>query len=144
MQIIGKITEADYIRAQYLHLRPRRLFAIVGIFVSILLLTFAVGVAIIEWSWTLAIALAFFPLYFGVFLPFTAKRNFRSYKSLAEQTSIELRADGLFFRRKNGEGLVPWSDIIKWRKNERLVLMYPARNIVTVHPAGKLRESRPT
>ncbi len=47
---------------------------------------------------------------------------------------MEVRDDGLFFKRETGEGLVPWSHIIKWRFNHKVILLYPTSNLFYLVP----------
>lgn len=130
MAIGGQLTEADAVAAQYLNLRPRLAFTVAG---SLLL-------ALCAWAFwhgrslVLLACVAFLGLHFGFWMPFQARRRFRQHQALSEPMSIGVREDGLFFRRQNGEGLVPWSHIVKWRHNPRLVLLYPASNVFHLVP----------
>src|SRR5689334_14765036 len=108
----GIITERDYVAAQFLHIRPRRALAIVGVLL------------VAAFIWTLVVApsplmfgiIAYLVVWFGLYIPWRAKRNYRQYKQISERISIEIREDGLFFSAKNGTNLVPWSHIFKWRQ----------------------------
>ena len=132
MKISGQMNEADYVRSQHLHLRPKRLFVIAGALFSLL----ATWVAYKTNSLPIMLAyIAFLPIYFGLMQPFFAKRNFRLYKALSEPTVVEVRENGLFFKRTNGEGLVPWSEIIKWKKSPQLILLYPSKRLFHIVPA---------
>ncbi|MEQ1518989.1 MAG: YcxB family protein [Usitatibacteraceae bacterium] len=131
MHIKGTILERDYVSAQFLHLRPSRAVAILG---ALLVLLFA---------WTFVIApspimfgaCTYFVCFFLFYIPWRAKRNYHQYKMLSETVSIDVREDGLFFKRQNGEGLVPWNQIHKWRSNKTLLLLYPASNIFHLVPS---------
>lgn len=131
MRIEGKVRESDYICSQYLHLRPHPLLAVLGL----LMLALFVWVLIVSPSWVMAGVTAYIVLWPLVFIPWRAKRTFKQYKALSEPVSVEVRDDGLFFRRNSGEGLVPWSHIVKWRKSNRLILLYPASNIFHLIPS---------
>jgi hypothetical protein len=48
---------------------------------------------------------------------------------------MEVREDGLYFKRQNGEGLVPWSHILKWRHNKKIILVYPVANVFYMIPS---------
>lgn len=130
MAIDGQLTEADYVASQYLHLRPRPVFAVAGI----LMLALAAWTLWFSRSPVLLACLALLGLHFLIWLPFKSRRLFRQYKALAEPATLEVREDGLFFRRPTGEYLVPWSHIVKWRHNEKLVLLYPADNAFHLVP----------
>jgi uncharacterized protein YjeT (DUF2065 family) len=132
MQIQGTLSSSDYVAAQRLHIKPRPWLAVVGV----LLVTVGVVVAYIGKSWGLVFALTYLMGMFLIYMPFKAKRTFRQYKALSEPVSIEVRDDGLFFTRINGEALVPWSHIAKWRSNRKLLLLYPASNVFHLIPSG--------
>ena len=127
----GTVTEGDYVRAQYLHMRPRRAFAVVGV----LLLAAALWAMYVAPSWILGVGLGAIVVSLGISLPWLAKRTYRQYKALHLPVTIELRSDGLYFRRSHGEGLVPWDHVVKWRCNSRLVLIYPANRLFYLVPA---------
>jgi hypothetical protein len=129
--IQGQLKQSDYVAAQYLNIKPRLGFAIIGV----LLLACVLIVMVLSRSLVLAICVAYLVLMYAVFIPFGAKRSFRLYKALSEHTVVEVRADGLFFKRANGEGLVPWNEIVKWKKNNSLVLLYPTNNVFYLVPA---------
>lgn len=129
--IQGSLQEADYLAAQRLHIRPRPIFAVVGL----MLLAVALVMLYASRSWTLALALAFLFVVLFVYEPFKAKRLFRQYKALSQRTIVEIRDNGLFFKHENGEGLVPWSHVIKWRSNDKLLLLYPASGLFYLLPS---------
>jgi hypothetical protein len=129
--IHGLLTEADYLAAQRLHMKPRSAFAIV----ALALVALAVASFIASPSWMLGAALAMLAATFFVYLPFNAKRTFRQYKALSEPTSIEVRDEGVYFKRETGEGLVPWSHVVKWRHSSTLLLLYPANRVFYLIPA---------
>lgn len=131
MIVQGRCKESDYMSAQFLHLRPRPAFAVVGI----LLLGLAVWALFDSRSLILLGCLIFLVAICAFYIPFKAKRTFRQYKALSEPIVMEVREDGLFFKRQNGEGLVPWSHIIKWRSSKTLVLLYPADNLFYIVPS---------
>jgi hypothetical protein len=112
----GVIQLSDYVRSQYLHIRPRPVFAVI----DFLILALSVCALVAYPSWIMAGAAVALVLW--------------QYKALAEPMTIEVRDDGLFFKRINGEGLVPWSEIVKWRQNDKLLLLYPANNVFHLVP----------
>jgi hypothetical protein len=131
VRIEGIIKESDYLRSQYLHLRPRPIFAIIGLILSALFLWALISSP----SWAISAVVAYLVLWLLVFIPWQAKKNYRQYKALSEPVSVEVQDEGLFFKRENGEGLVPWSHIIKWRQSNTLLLLYPASNVFHLVPS---------
>ena len=131
MQAEGVIQESDYVRSQYLHIRPRPILAVIGV---VILALFAWAL-VASPSWVMTGVAAYLALWFLVIIPWRAKKIYRQYKALSESVSVEVRDDGLFFKRSNGEGLVPWSHIVKWRQSKKLLLLYPANNIFHLVPS---------
>ena len=131
MFVEGNVKERDYVIAQFLHLRPRPIFTIMGILLlAILIWAIFKGLS----SLYLFGAMAYLVLWFFFYIPWRAKETYRQYKALSEPVSMEIRSDGLYFKRQNGEGLVPWSHIVKWRNNKELLLLYPANNVFYMIP----------
>jgi len=125
MPIQGTLSESDYVSAQFLHVKPRPALKITGL----LLVAICIAVAIFHPTLWFIVALAYLVGSFLIYMPFKARRTFRQYKALSEHVTIEVRDDGLFFKRTNGEGLVPWSHILKWRANDKMLLLYPASSM---------------
>jgi hypothetical protein len=129
--IQGALTLADYMAAQRLHLKPRPVFAIVG---AVLLLAAFWAMAVAP-SWQLGLALVALAATFFVYMPLKARRTFKQFKVLSESMVIELREGGLFFKGANGEALIPWSHLVRWRRSTTLVLLYPASDFFYVLPS---------
>lgn len=131
MTIGGQMSESDCVAAQYLHFRPRAPLTILALaFIAV-----SIAVAWLAQSLLLILGLVFLLGFIGFYIPFNAKRNFRLYKALREPTKVEVREQGIFFRRSNGEALIPWTEIIKWKKNNNLVILYPSKSIFHLLPA---------
>jgi hypothetical protein len=90
-------------------------------------------------KWMLIIA-AYFVSSFA-FLIWQAKRTFRQYKALSDPYTIEIRSDGLYFSRQKGQGLLSWDEVIQWKQNNQLVLLYPTSNLYYVIPASVFQNS---
>ena len=133
MHIHGQLNEEDYVAAQFLHMRPSLPYAITGVLLLVIMLVVCALDHSKESLIALA-ALAFFALMLFVYTPYRARRTFREYKALSEPVTYEIRDDGLYARREHGEGLVPWADLVKSKKNQKLILLYPARNIFYMLP----------
>jgi hypothetical protein len=126
----GTLRERDYVRAQYLNVKPGRVFASIGV---VLILAYF-WATYMEPSWAGFLIPLTMVILFAVVIPWRAKRSFRQYKALSEPVSMEVREDGLFFKRQHGEGVVPWDHIVKWRRNKALVLLYPTSNVFYIVP----------
>jgi len=126
----GTITEHDYVVAQNLHMRPRRIFAVLGILIVILwLLTAIVQKSLLMLGIVVGIA-----CYFLILLPWQARRNYRSYRALSEPVAFEARPEGILTRSQTGEGLRPWDHFLMWRQSDKMLLVYLASNAFCVIP----------
>ncbi len=130
MIVTGQLKEVDYVAAQFLHLRPRPVFAVIGL----ILLCLAICAIVYVHSFWFLFGLIYLVVFFAVIIPFKAKRTFRQYKVMSEPVTMEVLEGGLFFKRTNGEGLVPWSHIVKWKNNKKLAILYPAGNLFYMVP----------
>jgi hypothetical protein len=131
----GTLTEADALAAMRLHLRPgRKLRIAIIVYLIVAVLVLAAELSLSS-NYTLAFVLvgllAFIGLVLFVVFPIRARLTFRQYKALQESFTVEVRDTGLFFKRANGEALMPWSHVHRWKYNEQLALIYPA--ITTYH-----------
>ena len=133
--IEGQLTERDFLGASRLHVRPRLPFALLGVF-----LLGATGVMIWKThSLETSGVLAFFIVCI-VAQRWINLRNFRQNKALHEPFTLTLRDDGVSFKRINGEGVVPWDHIRFWRANDKLILIYPSRNMYYLVPRHLFRD----
>ena len=67
-------------------------------------------------------------------MPMTARRHYRKYKSIREEFSAELMDDALRLRAPHGESRVVWANVLKWRQNDRFVLLYLMPRLFHVLP----------
>jgi hypothetical protein len=133
MQIQGQIQEADYMSAQSLH-RHKLSFLILPLILVASLLELLLFFVDELNPFVVALLVVLTTFYF-FYLPYLHKRHYRQYKALSESVTVEVRDDGLFFKRINSEALVPWSHITKWRHNKKLVLLYPVGNAFYIIPS---------
>jgi len=130
--IQGHLTEADYVTAQWLHIKPRPLVAVL----VLLPLLAALTVMVLDRQWSLIATFIFLVVVYFAYLPFRSRRLFRQHKALAERISVEPRDEGLFFQRENANALVPWSYLMKWRSSDKLLLLYPTKGSFYMLPAS--------
>jgi hypothetical protein len=132
LRLDGQLLWNDYLRSQYLHLRPKPWLAVVG---AILLALFAwvSYVTISDWinadgSWVppaiFAGVLLYFVLYFGVIVPINAHRIFKQQKSLNLPFSIEASSEAFCSFNETGKITMPWSHFVKWKEGGTLFLLY--------------------
>ncbi|MDQ0570200.1 hypothetical protein QFZ42_002034 [Variovorax paradoxus] len=122
-----RISEDDYVDAMKLYARLPRLARWILIAVAVLLVLAAVfGTRQIQAS-TLGgliggtgvlLAIRF------VVMPMTARRHYRKYKAIREEFSAELLDDALRLHARHGESRIVWENVLKWRQDDRFVLLY--------------------
>jgi hypothetical protein len=126
-----KLEPGDLLRAQYLHYRPRPWLR--NVYLAVVAALFAAIVySYLERQRHLcirlcvysAIAAIYLLLYYFALLPWKARRIFRQQKGLHHSVQIELRDDGLFSLSPRGSATVPWADLLKWKENKHLLLLY--------------------
>ncbi|WP_242112619.1 YcxB family protein [Luteimonas aquatica] len=67
-------------------------------------------------------------------LPWTARRHYRKYRAIHETFTVELLENGVRFASRNGEGTLAWAHVLKWRQNDRFVLLYPMPRLFHIVP----------
>ena len=129
-----RITPADYVRAQYLHLRPRRWLGYVGIALLLLIAgTVGLQVTILVREGGSAAPLlillgfvAYLAAYFLGYVPWRARRLFAQQKDLQMPSRLQVTDDGIRAENELGHSLIPWDHIQWWKENHHLFLLYHA------------------
>lgn len=120
-----RVSEDDYVAAMRLHARPRGeqlVFLAIGMaFCLVALLSrpppwVAIGLGGL-------VGLVVLLLYF-VLAPMRWRSHYRRYAAIQEEMGIELTDDGLRLQAPSGESRPTWAQIVKWRENDRFVLVY--------------------
>lgn len=142
IQVRGNILESDYVSAQYLHSRARRVFLAMGVVLLVLGLVITVSNFLLWMDGSKsATDAAWFPLlvvvvlgYIFVFRPWCFRWNYRKTPAMHEPISIDLGDGGMAYSSENGQGEIPWRLFIKWREGKKLFLIYSAPNLFHVVP----------
>jgi hypothetical protein len=144
LEIRGILEPGDYIRAQYLHLRPRLTYKIIGVlviaaFVWAAWLSLTIGdVDIMDF---LFVSLPFLLiLHFAVYLPWKTRRIFKQQKALQRKLVFTFDAEGVTTEAENGNWKTPWEDYVRWKKNDRLILLYVSDCMYHMLPKRLLAE----
>ena len=127
MEAKFRVSEIDYVNALKLYgrLTPKMValylliagaLVLIAIFGSVLLRSGAIG-GLIGGG-----VVAIFGRY--VIAPILAKRHYRKYKAIHDEFIIGLSDDGVRIESSNAKGILPWSDILKWRENREFLLLY--------------------
>jgi hypothetical protein len=145
MKFNYSILEDDYVGANKLFLKPTRrtylgwLFFVVLFFFGVYVLmipsehSFAIRVLA---SLISAVVLSFIIVRISVMAAlFQCRRNYRKSKYLHyPQYTYELTDDGILSITQDGNGMIRWENILKWRYNDDYVLIYSAPNLFCFVP----------
>ena len=126
----GTLRETDFVTAQFLHIKPRPLFAVLGLIILALFIWvsfYAPSVSFFAW-------LGLLVAYFALYLPWCAKRNYRNYKAAHQPITIDVLDDGIHVTTENGAAHIPWDHILKWRRNSTLIVFYSSPVLFHIVP----------
>lgn len=126
-----KIELADYRHAMWLHVKPRKFLAVLGLLLLALLVILFLFILYIYIS--TGQHLAQLCAMVGVFAYFTfavfwwrsrVRRTYAQTKLLHEPYTFETTDSHLVTKSGFGEGRIPWEAFHKWKADSRLVLVY--------------------
>jgi hypothetical protein len=154
LNVEGEITERDYLRAQWLHMKPRRGYRVAGYVVLALfvvtcglLLFVSVSLGDASPAVTLLGPVAVI-LLAGAILRWQYRRIYRRQPSLQGTHSYQFNEAGFVAASPHGRGEANWSVFTKWREDANLFLLYQADNLFHMlpkrwfGPAGRIEEFR--
>lgn len=142
MKINIQLKPEDYVRANFLNIRPRPIFKLVGLVFLILTISI-LGISFFQLlagkdktliPFVIAGCLAYLAFYFGFRLPQRLKKIFRQQKSLHSPYSIEVNDDLIFVKAETGESRLPWNHFIKWKENKPLITLYQSDILLHIIP----------
>ena len=140
------ISADDLVDAHYVHIRPRRVFALLGI--GIILLALAV------FAWTVVQAVrggprsVRFVLLAAVmglgsvlvswvllsYYPRLVKRAYSQQKALHGPIQVHVDETGVQVHTDFVNAVSPWSHYLKWKESERIFLLYQTNTLFQVFP----------
>ncbi len=138
----GRITEKDYVRAQWLHLRPRPVLAALGIVIA------AAAICLSAWqiySWgtgeleaadaaKLPTIVSILAGYFAIIVPWRFRKSFRTARALHEPLEMEITDSGLFGYSQYGEARLPWKLFYRFKENHHVFLVYQSDALLHIIP----------
>lgn len=136
----GELTERDYMKAQWLHLKPRRPLLYVGyglLFLIGIAAALAVGSSASVGDTTPAIG--FFAV-LGLFVILVLwqwlayRRAYRSQRTLSGTQRLLFSESGIRGAFAYGAGETEWGAFIKWRESRDLFIIYQASNLMHIIP----------
>ncbi|MDM4768817.1 YcxB family protein [Solimonas sp. SE-A11] len=128
----GSLGEADYVAAQFLHLRPPPM---VLSLLGLVLVAALIGLALTR-SPVLLSTLAVLATYLLLVMPWRARRRYRASPGIAMPMALSVDEQGLHFDRGGRGQLLRWEQIGRWRGTRNLVLLYPVKSGFYLVPAS--------
>jgi hypothetical protein len=131
-----RISEDDYAHALKLFARLTRLRLALLVAIPLLLLLGAFIGGRNLWPAALGgvIGLIVVVVATRLLAPVLARRNYRKYKAMQAEFSAQLLDTGLRLASPHGDGTVVWENILKWRQDDRFVLIYLMPRLFHVLP----------
>lgn len=142
IELQGQLTQREYSAANWLHIKPRPVLAVLGIFI--------LGLAI--WAlwmtffsstrahgsiaaWAVLIGLVYFAFVYLVWQPLKWRKLYRQHKDLHRPLRMIITEDSLKAENETGSGTIAWRDLVKWKEGHGLFLLYPNEALFYVIPA---------
>ncbi len=141
MKLKGRVVAGDLLAAQWVHVRPRRSFAVAG--VLLFALTIFVMVASFvghhqsladPTAWILPGLLAYLAFTAFVWVPIKVRRSFFQRKDLQHEISMTVTSAGIEARTEQGYSVKPWSDYLKWKEGKGVFLLYLSDHLFQIVP----------
>ena len=128
IEVTGTLQPSDYVRAQFLNLRPRPVYKFVGAIILAAALwagwySFSQSdIGVLDYLFVAAIL--FLILNFAVYLPWKTRRIYRQQKAMQRELTYRFDDSGVFASNENGQSTTPWQDYLKWKQNDHMILLY--------------------
>lgn len=127
MEARFQISERDYVDAMKLHGKLTTKMVIICLVVMGALVLVAIfGTPLLRSGAIGGLIGGSLVAIFGRYLitPIVAKRHYRNYKAIHDEFAISLQDNGVYLESTNAKGVLPWTDILKWREDETFLLLY--------------------
>jgi ABC-type nickel/cobalt efflux system permease component RcnA len=137
MELRGTLSAKDVLAAQWLHIKPRPTYAVIGIVLvaaAVWALWFSFSFPSLRGNgWLLVGSLAALAA-FGFWLPYKTVRTYRQRKGMQRQLRMEPTEAGLLAESETGQATVPWSDYLTWKEGNGAFLLYESDDMFHVVP----------
>jgi hypothetical protein len=140
IRIHQQLTADDYYQAQLIHYRfgPTLAFACFIATGILAIIVFAHETDPLVWLTLFAVWLAVVPTFYFFWrwsMYRRACRSFAQHKALQAPRDVEFSDDKINGNAGDrGVGTTPWSDIRKWRANEKILLLYATDSLFYLFP----------
>jgi len=141
MELRGRVAVEDLMAAQWVHVRPRRSLAVLGI----LLLALAIFVMATSFvghrqsltdptAWILPGILAYLAFTAFVWVPRKVRRSYSQRKDLQHEITLNVTHTGVEARTDQGYSVKPWSDYLRWKEGKSVFLLYLSDHLFQIVP----------
>ncbi|WP_445145238.1 YcxB family protein [Dyella sp. Tek66A03] len=141
MELRGRIAVEDLMAAQWVHVRPRRSLAVIGILL-LGLVVFAMATSFLvrrqsltdPTTWILPGILAYLAFTAFVWVPRKVRRSYSQRKDFQHEISMMVTSAGVAARTEQGNSVKPWSDYLKWKEGKSVFLLYLSDQLFQIVP----------
>lgn len=144
-----KITADDFLQANLLTVRPHPIARIIGFVLNVFWFLFILAALIFYFRDQLFLGWILLPIFLvGVWLvwryivfPIRVRKIYEQDSDLNLPCSLETTADGIRTTNETGSHLRRWSDIVKWREDKQLLLLFLSDVKFLMLPKRQITES---
>ena len=142
MTLTYTISFDDYKQSAWVHMRPRRSIAILGVFFLVLAAT-GLGLSVFNFltkgqdgKALLMILVPFgcLVIYHFVWFPYKLRQTYQQLKLLQLEHTAEISEACLFCKNQHGQATLPWDVFHRWKSGKQLVLLYQADTLYHLFP----------
>jgi hypothetical protein len=69
-----------------------------------------------------------------VVVPNQVRQHYRNYQVIKEEVTLDLQDNGIRYSSDSGVAVLTWDKILKWRENEKFVLIYLMPSLYYIVP----------
>jgi len=148
MNITYKLTRNEYQQAVTLHNKKGKRAIIISFYAGIttfLLLAKTDFTNVREVITNMIIvffAIAFYILFIRMISDYQAKKLYHKSPGLSEENTLHISGKGIKFKKEEKSNILPWSNFIKWIKNDQFYLLYTNTHQFNVIPIRAMNETQ--
>ena len=142
MNLNIQLTPEDYVKANYLNIRPRPVIKWAGYFM-LLLAVLVLGISCYRClvhgedgliPSLLIGCLAYLAFFFGYRFPARLKKLFRQQKSLQSPYQVDVTAEWMLTQNETGNSKLTWDYFRKWKEGKELFTLYQSDLMLHIFP----------